>query len=136
MGEVTVSPYLTVNNANGAIDWYERVLNAKCTFKLPAEDGKRLMHATLVIRDCPLMLSDEFPEFGGFSGPDLERGSPVAVSVSLEKAADVDRTFALALAEGGRESHPPEDMFWGDRFAQFYDPFGHRWMIRAPLEDA
>lgn len=128
-----VSPYLTVSDAEEAISFYETVFGAKCTFRMPAEDGKRLMHASLLINGSHIMLSDEFPEYGGFVGPDKERGSPVAISLTLKSPDEVDRIYALALKHGGTESSPPEDMFWGDRFAQVIDIAGHRWMLACAL---
>ena len=79
-----------------------------------------------------MMLSDEFPEFSPQAAPDMEKGSPVAMSLRLDAPAEVDRLYHLALEKGGTSSWPPEDMFWGDRFCQLYDPFGHRWMLVAP----
>ena len=128
----TLWPYLTVKGAEAAIAYYESVLGFKCTYKMPAEDGERLMHATLRWNDNVMMLSDEFPEFGGFTGPDKESGSPVAISLRFDDPAEVDRIYTLALKKGGTNSQEPADMFWGDRCCQFYDPFGHRWMLAAP----
>ena len=130
---LSVSPYLTVKGGKAAIAYYEKVFGAKCSFQMPSEEegDDRLMHATLLIGNSSIMLSDEFPEFGPDLSPDLERGSPVALSLTLDKASEVDRIYELALAEGGASSSPPEDMFWGDRFCQIYDPFGHRWMLIA-----
>ncbi len=133
ISQPTVTPYLTVNNAKAAIKFYEEVFDAQCTFKMDAEDGERLMHATLLLRGHPLNLSDEFPEFGGHSAPDMQVGSPVAIGVRFDDVTEIDRIYGLALEKGGKNSHPPEDMFWGDRFCQFYDPFGHRWMLTALL---
>ncbi len=131
----SLSPYLTVKDAEAAISFYESVFGMECTYRLPEENGKRLMHATLRCGDSILMLSDEFPEFSPHLAPDMERGSPVAMSIRLEKADDVDRLYNLALEYGAKSSWPPEDMFWGDRFCQIYDPFGHRWMLAATKGD-
>jgi len=125
----SIEPYLTVKGAKAAIAWYEDVFDATCLATMDAEDGERLMHATLSIGGSMFMMSDEFEEFSPHLAPDMERGSPVAISLRLETAADVDRIYDLALEKGAKNSWPPEDMFWGDRFAQIYDPFGHRWML-------
>ena len=129
-----IAPYLTVDGAARAIEWYEKVLGARCSFQMPAENDDRIMHSTLIVRGSVFNLADAFPEVGGHPAPDMKAGSPVAIGLTLETPAEVDRIFALAIAEGGSQSHPPEDMFWGDRFCQFHDPFGHRWMLRAELE--
>jgi len=134
MTEIAVSPYLTIKGAKAAIAFYEKVFDAKCVSTMDAEDGERLMHATIMIKDNPIMLSDEFPEFGGYVGPDSKIGSSVAISITLDTASEVDRIYELALQNKATASHAPEDMFWGDRFCQLHDPFGHRWMLSAVLE--
>ncbi len=135
MTKITVSPYLTVKGAKTAIKFYEKVLDARCSSVMETEDGERIMHATLMIQDNPVMLSDEFPEFDGEPGAEAGKGSPVAVSITLSDPAEVDRIYTLAMENGSQKSHAPEDMFWGDRFCQFYDPFGHRWMLLAPVAE-
>ena len=61
--------------------------------------------------------------------------SPVAVSLRLGEAGEVDRVHGLALENGATELQAPENMFWGDRFSQLTDPFGHRWMLVATVEE-
>ena len=134
MSQGGLTPYLTVKGAKEAIAWYERVFDATCLLTMPADDGKRLMHATLSIDGRELMLSDEFEEFGGYKAPSANVDSPVAISLILENAADVDRIHALCVKEGGTSREDPQDMFWGDRFCMIVDPFGHRWMLMASLE--
>ena len=131
--EPSISAYLTVDGAEEAVAYYEKVFGMTCTFRMPAEDGKRLMHATLRRGNSVLMMSDIFPEFSPHPAPDKEAGSPVAISLLLDSPEDVDKMYDLALEEGGLSSWPPENMFWGDRFCQLYDPFGHRWMLVARL---
>ena len=132
-GNTNLTPYLTIADAPKAIAFYEAVFDAKVTHKVMAEDGKRLMHATLHIGNFHFMLSSEFTEFGGYSGPDVKRGSPVAVSLRLATPDEVDRVYTKAIEQGGTESAAPEDMFWGDRFAQVIDCAGHRWMLAAKI---
>ena len=132
--EPTVSPYLTVVGADKAIIFYADAFGATEKFRMAAEDGERLMHATLEINGAIVMLSDDFPEFAGSSAPDLTRMSPVAISLRLDQPADVDATFAKATKLGAKSIMDPEDMFWGDRFAMVSDPFGHRWMLVSALE--
>jgi PhnB protein len=100
-----------------------------------AEDGKRILHAALVINGATLMLSDEFPEMGvcAAAAPKPDAPTPVAVSLALGTPAEVDDIFARAQAAGARPEMAPADAFWGARFAMFRDPFGHRWMLNAEL---
>ncbi len=133
MAETSVSPYLTVKGAKDAIAFYQDVFEAEVTGTMDAEDGKRLMHASLIINGGLVMLSDEFPEFGGHQAPDPARESPVAIGLALSAPSEVDRIHDLCIEKGGKSSHAPEDMFWGDRFAQVICPWGHRWMMTAAL---
>ncbi len=129
-----VGPYLTIDGVEEAISFYQAVFNGELLSKMMAEDGERVLHATMRIHGGTVMMSDEFPEYGGHPAPDMERGSPVAMSLRFKDPRNVDRVYALALENGGKESAKPEDMFWGDRFAQVIDIKGHRWMLVAPLE--
>ena len=105
-----IAPYLTVDGAARAIEWYEKVLGARCSFQMPAENDDRIMHSTLIVRGNVFNLADAFPEVGGHPAPDMKAGSPVAIGLTLETPAEVDRIFALAIAEGGSQSHPPEEV--------------------------
>jgi len=135
MPQATV-PYLTVKHAEAAIAFYQQAFDAQERGRHPAEDGKRIMHATLMINGGFVMLSDEFPEFGAGGSPAPTPGQPTSVAISLDcpSPADVDATFNRAVAAGANGWMQPEDTFWGDRFAALDDPFGHRWMLRAPLK--
>ncbi len=130
----TLPPYLTVKGAKAAVAFYQKVFDAEITGQMDAEDGARLMHASLLINDGLVMLSDEFPEFGPDRAPNADHGSSVAISLTLETPSEVDRIYNLALENGATEHYAPEDMFWGDRFAQLIDPWHHRWMLVAALE--
>lgn len=127
------SPYLTVKGAAAAIDLYKKAFGAKETGRMPAQDGRRLMHAHLTINGGTVMLSDEFPEHGGPSAPSNGSPPPVAITIQYKKPADVDATFQRAVAAGCKSEMDPADMFWDARFAVLTDPFGHRWMLNAPL---
>jgi len=100
---------------------------------MPALDGMRVMHCELSINGGSVMLSDAFPEFGHARAP--LPGEPVTMSVSLEfaTAAEVDAIFARATGAGAKAEAQPMNSFWGTRYAAFKDPFGHRWMLNAPL---
>ena len=127
------SPYLTVRGAADAIDLYKKAFGAKEKLRMPAQDGRRLMHADLTINGGTILLCDEFPEYGGPSAPSNGNPPPVAVTIQYKKPADVDATFQRAIAAGCKSVQEPEDAFWGARFAMLTDPFGHRWMMNAPL---
>lgn len=129
-----VVPYLTVKGGQRALDFYCNVMGAKVLSKMPAsESDDRIMHATLDFGGGEVMLSDEFSEYGGHKAPNGD-DSPVAMSLRLQEAVHVDALHAAIIEAGGRSSHAPEDMFWGERFAQVFDPFGHRWMLAAPQQ--
>jgi len=125
-----VIPYLTVDGAAAAIDFYTNVFDAKERMRMPAPDGK-IGHAELEIGDSIVMLADAFPDMGSPT-PKALGGTPVTVMIYVE---DVDSTFARGLAAGARQEHPVENQFYGDRSGQFEDPFGHQWNVATHVED-
>jgi len=125
-----VIPYLTVDDASAAIDFYERVLGAKERMRMAGPDGK-IGHAEIEIGRGMVMLSDEFPEMGGRS-PKSVGGTPVTVMAYVE---DVDAVFQRALSGGATEKRPVGNQFYGDRSGQFEDPFGHLWYVATHVED-
>lgn len=129
-GYPRVMPYLCVDGAARAIEFYTQVLDAKERMRMDGPDGK-VGHAELEIGDSVLMLSDAMPDMGVRS-PRALGGTPVTVVVYLE---DVDDVFARAIAAGATEVSPVVDQFYGDRSGQFEDPFGHRWNIATHVED-
>jgi PhnB protein len=133
----TINPYLTVKGANEAIAFYQKAFGAKENVRMPAQDGKRVMHADLTINGGTLMLSDEFPEYAEHGGavlaPSQGKPAPVAVALHFATPAEVDATFRRAVDAGCTSTMAPEDTFWDARFAMLVDPFGHRWMLNAPL---
>ena len=129
-----ITPYLTINGADKALEFYQRAFGATDIFRHPGEDG-RLFHARMTINGGIVMMSDDYSkDHGGPSAPTPDKTAPVAVSIALDSPEKVDAMFAQAVAAGGNGVVPPEDMFWGDRFAIVVDPFGHRWMLDAPLK--
>ena len=122
--------YLIVDGASDAIDFYKEVFGARERMRIPAPENK-VGHAELEIGRALLMLADEFEE-RAIRGPRHFGGSPVILNLYLE---DVDAAFKTALAAGAKEISPPEDQYYGDRSAQFEDPFGHRWSISTHVED-
>jgi PhnB protein len=125
-----VTPYLCVDGAAAAIEFYGEVFGAKERMRMPAPDG-RIGHAEMQIGDGVIMLSDEHPEID-IRGPRSIGGTPVTISVYVE---DVDATFERAVRAGAKALRPVENQFYGDRSGQFEDPFGHRWSIATHVED-
>lgn len=129
-GMHSLTPHLICAGAAGAIEFYKNAFNAIEEMRLPGPQGK-LMHAAIRIGDSMLMLADEFPEMGGF-GPKSMKGSPVTIHLQVE---DVDATVAQAVAAGANVTMPVADMFWGDRYGQLEDPFGHKWSVATHTQD-
>jgi uncharacterized glyoxalase superfamily protein PhnB len=126
------TPYLVVRNASKAIDFYKELFGATELMRMPSPDGKSVMHAELKIRNSVIMLADENPQMNVFA-PDPS-GKPPPVSV-MWYAPDVDAIFKKAVSMGAKGIMPPMDMFWGDRFCKFADPFGHHWGIATHQKD-
>lgn len=125
-----ITPYLCVDGAEAAIDFYGKVFGATERMRLPMPNGK-LGHAEVQIGDGVLMLSDEDPDWGALA-PGTVGGTPVTVSVYVE---DVDAVHAAALEAGATETMAVKDQFYGDRSGGFVDPFGHKWMVATHIED-
>ncbi len=125
-----VTPYLCVEGAGAAIEFYGTVFGATERMRMPAPDG-RIGHAELQIGDSMIMLSDEYPEMG-VRGPKTIGGTPVTMSIYVE---DVDEVFDRAVKAGAKALSPVQNQFYGDRSGQFEDPFGHRWSVASHIED-
>src|SRR6201994_4695359 len=121
----SLTPYLTVSNAAAAIGFYKKAFGAEEVVRHLAPDGKQLMHAHLKVLGTDLMLADDFPEHMGRSRtPEAFGGSPVTLHLHTD---DVNTLWANAVAAGAKVTMPLADQFWGDRYGQFTDPFGHSW---------
>jgi PhnB protein len=129
-GYPQVSPYLCVDGAARAIDFYREVFGATERIRMPGPEGK-IGHCELQFGDSVIMLADEYPGFGAQS-PLTIGGTSVTISVYNE---DVDAVYEKALNAGATSVRPPQDEFYGDRAAQFDDPFGHRWSVATHIED-
>ena len=125
-----VTPYVYIDGAKAAIDFYTSVLGAKERMTMPGPDG-RVGHAELTLGDSVIMLADEYPDMG-VRGPRSVGGTPVAIHVYVE---DVDATFDRAIKAGATTLRSVENKFYGDRGGEFEDPFGHRWSIATHIED-
>jgi PhnB protein len=127
----TLTPHLIVKGASQAIEFYKKAFGAEEITRVPGPDGKSLIHAELKIGDSRLLLVDEFPQMGCL-GPQDIGGTPVTIHVFVE---DVDTVFNQAVGAGAQVSMPLADMFWGDRYGQITDPFGHKWSLATHKED-
>ena len=130
----TFAPYLVVSNAVAAIDFYKHAFGAVELVRHSAPGTDKLMHAHLVVHGGHLMLSDDFSaQMGGKSQtPEALGGSPVTFHLHVE---DADAAWAKALAAGAEVKMPLADQFWGDRYGQLRDPFGHNWSIGQTLRN-
>ena len=126
----TVTPHLVCANAAEAIEFYKNAFGAVELVRLPGPEGK-LMHAMIRIGDSMAMLADEFPEWGSF-GPKSLKGTPVTIHLYVE---DADKLVERAVGAGARVIMPVKEMFWGDRYGQIEDPFGHHWSVATHIRD-
>jgi len=129
-GYPRVTPYLHVDGASKAIEFYRTVFGAKERMRMAAPGG-RIGHAELEIGNSMIMVADEHPDMN-IRGPKSVGGTPVTVLVYVE---DVDRAFERALKAGAKELRPVQNQFYGDRSGQFEDPFGHQWNVATHVED-
>ncbi|MDX6506035.1 MAG: PhnB protein [Gaiellaceae bacterium] len=129
-GYHSLTPYLAVEDAARAIDFYKDAFGAQETIRMPGPDGK-IAHAELQLGDSKLMLSDPFPQSD--VQPPSTRGGPTgSVFMYVE---DVNAIFEQAQRAGAKVVTELEDMFWGDRFGTLSDPFGHIWSLAQHTED-
>jgi PhnB protein len=128
-GYHSVTPYLVVDDANGAIEFYKRAFGAQELFRLPM--GGRIGHAEIKIGDSVVMLADEFPDMGHL-GPKTRGGPTSSILLYVE---DVDSAFGQAVSAGATEQRPVTDQFWGDRMGTLIDPFGHQWSLATHKEE-
>jgi PhnB protein len=129
-GYRTVTPYLTVNDAAKAIDFYKKAFDAIEVHRMQGPQGK-IGHAELKIGDSLVMLADEMPG--------METRSPQSVGGTTGMlflyVKDVDAAFKKATDAGAKATQPPTDMFWGDRYGKLTDPFGQAWSLATHIED-
>jgi len=131
-GYHTVTPYLVQRDTKKAIEFYVRAFGAETRMTMPGPDG-RIMHADLRIGDSTVFMTDEFPEMCPDTKSPQTAGC-VTSSVFLY-VPDADAVFKRAVDAGAKVITPVTDMFWGDRFGQVADPFGHRWSIATRQEN-
>lgn len=129
----TPIPHLVVNDGEAAIIFYERAFGATLEAKHPADDGKRLMHVHLKLGSGALFLRDDFPEFGehGAKAPSLLGGASCILHLDVP---DADTAWEQAIKAGATVLMPLDNQFWGRRYGQIRDPFGHIWSIGGPAK--
>lgn len=130
-GYASVTPYLIVNSAARAIEYYKSVFGAVEVARMVVPDSERIAHAEVRIGDSPVMLADEFPELG-IRCPMHYGGTPVGLLLYVE---DCDAVFHAAIAGGATIERPLADQFYGDRNGILIDPFGHKWTIATHKRD-
>jgi PhnB protein len=130
MADNKITPYICVNDAAAAIDFYQRAFGAKEQMRITGDDG-RIGHAEITIADAIVMMSDEHPEMNVVS-PTTLGNTPVSLHVLVD---DVDRVYEQAVAAGAKAERPPADQVYGERSTVLRDPFGHRWFVGTKIED-
>ena len=129
-GYHNVTPYLIIDGAAAALDFYRTAFGAQEVMRMPSPDG-RIGHAEILVGTSHVMLADEHPDMG-YRGPQAYGGTPVSLMVYVP---DVDATFAKAISAGATELRAIANQFYGDRSGTLQDPFGHVWTISTHIED-
>jgi len=133
-GYGTVTPFLNIKGASEAIEFYKKAFGAEEIHRMPAPDGRKIMHAAIRIGKSFVFLADDFPEFcGGKSqSPTALKGTPVTLHHYVQ---DCDAAIKRAQDAGATVVMPAMDMFWGDRYGVVTDPFGHKWSFATHIKD-
>ena len=126
-------PHLIVRDGCAALEFYQQAFGAQERERMMAPDGKRVMHGELMLDGHIFFVSDQFSasEGGSCKSPDTLGGTSVRITLQVD---DADQTVARAVAAGARVLMPVRDMFWGARYGQIADPFGHQWGINQQLK--
>ena len=117
-----VVPYLSIDGASKAAEFYQRAFAAKLVARHPLDDKGRTMHIHLHVNGGSVMLADFYPEYG--QGPQTAQAFTLHLQVE-----DVDAWWKRAVDAGAEVAMPLELMFWGDRYGQLRDPFGVTWSL-------
>jgi uncharacterized glyoxalase superfamily protein PhnB len=133
-GHENLIPHLVCDPCSEAIDFYKKAFGAEEVFRLPAPDGRKIMHASIRIGKSFVYLADDFPEFcgGKSSSPKALKGTPVNIH---HYVANCDAAIKQAQDAGATVMMPAADMFWGDRYGVVTDPFGHNWSFATHIKD-
>lgn len=130
----TITPYLTIKGAVQAIEFYKNAFDAIEIEKMVCDHSGLVVHAMMKVGDSFFMLSDEFPEpYGcGMKSPSTLNSTTVVLHLYVN---DVDTAFEKAVKAGAKAVMPLDNMFWGDRYGQVEDPFGHKWSLATKKEN-
>jgi PhnB protein len=133
-GQENLIPHLACDNCSSAIEFYKKAFGAEEIHRLPAPDGRRIMHAALRIGTSTLFLADDFPEYcGGQSNtPKGLKGTSVTIHRYVENC---DAAIQRAADAGATVVMPATDMFWGDRYGMVVDPSGHKWSFGTHVKN-
>lgn len=133
-GQEGLIPHLVCDPCSNAIEFYKKAFGAEEVMRAEAPGSGKIMHAAMRIDDRVLFLCDDFPEFceGKENSPRALGGSPVTIHRYVQ---DCDAAVKQAEEAGATVQMPPEDMFWGDRYAVVVDPFGHNWSLATHLRE-
>ncbi len=130
-GYHTLTPYLMINGAAKAIEFYTQAFNATELYRMGGPGGK-IGHAEIQIGDSRIMMADDFGGESAFRTPQSGSGSPVGLHLYVK---DVDTMFTQAVNAGAKVIKPVQDQFYGDRTGALEDPFGHIWFLATHKED-
>ena len=129
----TVTPHLIIKDAAQALEFYQRAFGAENLGQMLTPDGKKVIHGMMRIGDSMVMLTDEFPEcLHPFVSPKTNQGTTITMHLYVD---DADAAYQRAVDAGCTPNMPPMDAFWGDRYGQVFDPFGHAWSIASHHRD-
>lgn len=133
-GHEHLIPHLVFDSCSDAIEFYKKAFGAEEVSRVPAPDGKRMMHAEIRIGNSFLFMADDFPEYcgGNASSPTALKGTPVTIH---RYVPDCDAAIRRAVDAGATLLMPAADMFWGDRYGAITDPFGHKWSLATHIKD-
>ena len=126
----TLTPHIVVTDGVAAIEFYKQAFGAQENSRLMTPDGRALMHAQLTIGNSVIMLGSEFPP--NALSPKSRGGTSVFLHLYVP---DSDAAFERAVKAGCTVNMPVSDTFWGDRYGQVEDPYGHKWSIATHKQD-
>jgi PhnB protein len=132
-GHEGLIPHLVCAPAADAIEFYKKAFGAEEVHRMPGPDG-RLMHAAMRLEGRFFFLADDFPEY--HQGKSHSPKVMGATSVTIHRyVTDTDAAIDRAKKAGATVIMPATDMFWGDRYGQVKDPFGHHWALATHIKD-
>jgi uncharacterized glyoxalase superfamily protein PhnB len=130
-GYHSLTPFIIVTDIAAAMDWYKKAFKATDLTRMTGPDGA-VMHGEMQIGNSRFMLGTECPTDAHSKAPMTLGGTTMGVLIYVDKVDDV---FAHAVKSGAEAVMPVTDMFWGDRYGQIRDPFGHSWSIATHTAD-